>query len=160
IINALGREINRILIICPATMRLVWRDELSRWLMRRLSVGVAGVDPVSEQILARVHVLIINYDRLQRMERLVTTKQWDLAILDECHLVKNPDAKRSEVALKIQAIRRLALSGTPIPNRPIELHPILSWLDPERWPTSSRFQFATRYCAARHTSFGWDMSGS
>jgi SWI/SNF-related matrix-associated actin-dependent regulator 1 of chromatin subfamily A len=160
IINALGYQINRILIVCPATMRLVWRDELFRWLVRRLSVGVAGVDPVSEQILARVHVLIVNYDRLQRMERLVTTRQWDLAILDECHLVKNPDAKRSEVAFKIQAARRLGLSGTPLPNRPIELYPILSWLDPGRWPASSRFEFATRYCAARHTSFGWDLSGS
>src|SRR5215472_8145960 len=89
VINALGLEINRILIVCPATMRLVWRDELQRWLVRPLSIGVAGVDPVSEQILARVHVLIVNYDRLEKMRRLVTGRYWDLAILDECHLIKN-----------------------------------------------------------------------
>jgi SWI/SNF-related matrix-associated actin-dependent regulator 1 of chromatin subfamily A len=160
VINALGDQINRCLIIAPAGMRLVWRDELQRWLVQPLSIGVAGVDPVSEQILTRVHILVVNYDRLEKMQRLVTGRCWDLAILDECHLIKNPEAKRSQVALQIRAVRRLASSGTPIPNRPIELHPILCWLDPARWPSSGRFQFATRYCAARLTGFGWDLKGS
>jgi SWI/SNF-related matrix-associated actin-dependent regulator 1 of chromatin subfamily A len=160
IINALGSDANRILVVCPATMRLVWRDELKRWLVRPMSIGVAGVDLVSEQLLARVHVLVVNYDRLGELEQLVTNRRWDLAILDECHLVKNPEARRSQLALKIKAVRRLALSGTPMPNRPIELYPVLSWLDPEHWPLSNRFQYARRYCGARHTPFGWDLNGS
>jgi SWI/SNF-related matrix-associated actin-dependent regulator of chromatin subfamily A-like protein 1 len=81
-------------------------------------------------------------------------------VLDECHLLKTPEAKRSRIALKIQAARRLALSGTPIPNRPIELYSVLSWLDPTRWPSKERFRFALRYCAAKQTNFGWDLGGA
>jgi SWI/SNF-related matrix-associated actin-dependent regulator 1 of chromatin subfamily A len=160
VINALGDSANRILIICPASMRLTWREELERWLVKPRSIGVAGVDPVSEQILARVSILIVNYDRLGKMRQLVLGRRWDIAILDESHLVKNPEAGRSRIALSIQASRRLALSGTPMCSRPIELHPILSWLDPDRWPLNSRFAFAQRYCGARHTSFGWNILGN
>jgi SWI/SNF-related matrix-associated actin-dependent regulator 1 of chromatin subfamily A len=160
VINALGDSASRILIVCPATMRLIWREELERWLVSPRSIGVAGVDPVSEQILARVSILIVNYDRLEKMRRLILGRRWDIAILDEAHLIKNPEAQRSRIALSIQASHRLALSGTPMPNRPIELHPILSWLDPDRWALASRFAFAQRYCGARRTSFGWDLSGN
>jgi SWI/SNF-related matrix-associated actin-dependent regulator 1 of chromatin subfamily A len=161
VINALGDNLERILIVCSATMRLVWREELERWLVRRCSIGVAGIDPVTEQILARVNILIVNYDRLGKMRSLILGRRWDLAILDESHFFKTPEAQRSRIALSIRASRRLALSGTPIPNgRPIEFHPILSWLDPNRWPPTSRFSFAERYCGARHTSFGWDLNGA
>jgi SWI/SNF-related matrix-associated actin-dependent regulator 1 of chromatin subfamily A len=161
VINALGDSLERILIVCSATMRLVWREELERWLERHCSIGVAGIDPVSEQILARVNILIVNYDRLGKMRSLILGRWWDLVILDECHLLKTPEAQRSRVALSSRASRRLALSGTPMPNgRPIELHPILSWLDPDKWPLNSRFAFAQRYCGARYTAFGWDLSGS
>src|SRR5258708_2711162 len=159
VINAL-LELQRILIICPATMRLVWREELCRWLIRPLRVVVAGIDPLDEQILAHVHILIINYDRLAKVRGLLVGESWDLCILDECHLIKNPETARSQIVSQIKALRRLALSGTPIPNRPIELYSVLTWLDPIRWPISSRFKFASRYCAARYTSFGWDYSGA
>jgi SWI/SNF-related matrix-associated actin-dependent regulator 1 of chromatin subfamily A len=160
LINALRDKIRRVLIFCPATMRLVWRAELERWLVSQFSIGVVGEDPVSLEVLARVSVLVINYDRLEKTKSLVLVRRWDLAILDECHLIKNPDTQRSKVVTQIKTARALALSGTPMPNRPIELYPILSWLDPERWPQSGMFNFANRYCAARHTAFGWDLSGA
>jgi SWI/SNF-related matrix-associated actin-dependent regulator 1 of chromatin subfamily A len=161
LINALGfNSSHRILIVCPATMRLVWREELTRWLVSPLSIAVAGVDLVEEQILARVNVLIVNYERLEKMPGLLTGRIWNLAIFDECHFLKNPEAKRTRMALQIQASQRLALSGTPMPNRPIELYPILSWLDPKRWPALEKFNFAQRYCAAKNTAFGWNFDGA
>jgi SWI/SNF-related matrix-associated actin-dependent regulator 1 of chromatin subfamily A len=161
LINALGAQLHRILIVCPATMRLVWRGELDRWLTSQRSIGVAGVDPVTEQILARVGILIVNYDRLDRMQNLIISRQWDLAVLDECHLAKNPLALRSKVISKIRALRRLALSGTPMPNgSPLELYPILSWIDPDRWPPNAQHDFGLRYCGARRTVFGWEYSGA
>ena len=52
------------------------------------------------------------------------------------------------------------MSGTPILNRPIEIYPVLSWLSPREWPADQWFQFAQRYCGARHNGFGWDLSGA
>jgi SNF2 family DNA or RNA helicase len=54
----------------------------------------------------------------------------------------------------------MALSGTPILNRPIEIYPVLSWLSPRKWPETGRFQFAQRYCEAHLNQFGWDVSGA
>jgi SWI/SNF-related matrix-associated actin-dependent regulator 1 of chromatin subfamily A len=160
VINALGLVLKRILIVCPATMRLVWHSELERWLIYPFSIGVLGVDDVPAQVFSRVNILIINYDRLWKNRELVLSRVWDLVILVESHLVKNPEAYRSRVVAQIHADRRLALSGTPMPNRPLELFSILNWLDPARWPGQDRFKFALRYCAARNTAFGWDLSGA
>jgi SWI/SNF-related matrix-associated actin-dependent regulator 1 of chromatin subfamily A len=159
VINTLP-TLQRILIVCPATVRIHWRRELEKWLSRPLSIGVAGVDDVPDVVLARVNVLVINYDRLVQYRELLESRVWGLAIYDEVHLLKTIEAKRSQVALKIQAAKRLALSGTPLPNRPIELYGILAWLNPTLWPPKDRFRFALRYCGAVQTHFGWDLSGS
>ena len=52
------------------------------------------------------------------------------------------------------------MSGTPMPNSPIELYPVLSSAAPETINFMSRFDYARRYCAAYKKAFGWDMSGS
>jgi SWI/SNF-related matrix-associated actin-dependent regulator 1 of chromatin subfamily A len=118
------------------------------------------VDDVPKEIFARVNILVINYDRLEAYQDLLHSRVWGVCIVDECHLLKTPEAKRSQIALKIQASKRLALSGTPIPNRPIEIYGILSWLAPTLWPVKERFRFALRYCAAKQTVFGWDLGGA
>jgi SWI/SNF-related matrix-associated actin-dependent regulator of chromatin subfamily A-like protein 1 len=159
VMNALP-QLRHVLIVCPASVRIPWRRELEQWLIRPLSIGVVGVDDVPDPLFARVNVLVINYDRLMEHRDLLFSRVWDLAVLDECHLLKTPEAKRSQVALKIQARKRLALSGTPIPNRPIEIYSILSWLDPLTWPIKERFRFALRYCDAKQTPFGWDLGGA
>src|SRR6516165_4509724 len=159
VINALP-TLQRILIVCPATVRIHWRRELENWLLRPLSIGVAGVEDVPGEILAQVNVLVINYDRLVQYRPLLEARVWGLAIYDEVHLLKTIEAKRSQVALRIQAVKRLALSGTPLPNRPIEVYGILAWLNPILWPLKERFRFALRYCGAVKTYFGWDLSGA
>ena len=68
--------------------------------------------------------------------------------------------KRTRAALGIKARRRIALSGTHILNRPIEIYPVLSWLSPREWPETGWFQFAQRYCGAHLNQFGWDVSGA
>ena len=59
----------KIIIVCPASMRIPWRRELERWLSRPLSIGVIGVDDGSPHDLFDKDVVIINYDRLTRFTR-------------------------------------------------------------------------------------------
>lgn len=58
----------------------------------------------------------------------------------------------------IKAKRRVALTGTPIVNRPVEMWPVIHSLDPEGFP--SFMGFAKRYCAAEHNGYGWNFGGS
>lgn len=144
-----------VLIICPASLKLNWQNELNRWLVRERSIDVVSGDewPDSEE-----DIVIINYDILTRHKHLIDSKLWDLVIFDEAHYCKNPKAARTKMALSIKANRKLMLTGTPMINRPVELQPLAGYLAPEEF--GHFFRFAKRYCDARQTSFGWDFSGS
>jgi SWI/SNF-related matrix-associated actin-dependent regulator of chromatin subfamily A-like protein 1 len=152
--------LRKIIVVCPASMRIPWRRELEQWLKRPLSVAVVGVDTGFSQTLFSKDIVIINYDRLCRFTAELSTRIYDLCVLDECHFCKSLEAKRTGAALGIKARKRLALSGTPILSRPIEIHPVLSWLLPHEWPSTGYFDFAQRYCGAYHNGFGWDLSGA
>ena len=149
-------SIRRVLVVCPASVRIPWQRELDQWLNRSFTIAVVGVN--CQKPLSGDGITIINYDRLARFENALGA--YDLAVLDECHYIKTPSSRRTLAAFKIRARRRVALSGTPLLSRPIELYSILHWLDPQRWPAGGYFRFGMRYCAAKHNGFGWDLSGA
>jgi SWI/SNF-related matrix-associated actin-dependent regulator of chromatin subfamily A-like protein 1 len=115
---------------------------MERWLDRPLSIGVIGVDNGSPHDLFSKNVVLINYDRLTRFTRELSACVYDLCVLDECHYTKSLEAKRTKTALGIKARRRIALSGTPILNRPIEIYLVLSWLSRREWPETGWVQLA------------------
>jgi SWI/SNF-related matrix-associated actin-dependent regulator 1 of chromatin subfamily A len=160
VINA-DPTISRVIVVCPASMRIPWSRELEKWLERPLSIGVIGVDSASsDKLIKESQILVINYDRLSRHAKELSAITFDLAVLDECHFAKSLDAQRTKAALSLQARRRMALSGTPMLNRPIELLPVLSWLSPLGWPLDGWYDYARRYCGAYFNGFGWDASGA
>jgi SWI/SNF-related matrix-associated actin-dependent regulator 1 of chromatin subfamily A len=171
--------IRKVLIICPATPKINWRREWMKWDVKGLSVGV--MDAKSTE-LPDTDVVILNFDIAKKFQDLLRTRTYDLMIIDECHKVKNPDAQRTVAVFGrkagkkkknketgvmepqpaipvIEAHRNAYLTGTPIPNRPIELFPMLERLDPEDLGRSF-FAYAKRYCNATQTQYGWDFSGA
>jgi superfamily II DNA or RNA helicase len=139
-INAI-EDIHKVLVICPNTLKINWRNECAKWLVRPMSVAVqyAGAGYVGNS----ADVVIINYDIVSKFPQLAETT-WDLRVCDESHFVKNSKAKRTKAVLAIPARYKLALTGTPILNRPIELFTTLQDLDRAKWPNV--FGFAKRYC--------------
>ncbi len=107
------------------------------------------------------------------MEWLQAT-EWDLVIVDEAHYLKSKGAKRSQAVFGIDEYaakkakceptpgiggrRRIALTGTPIPNRPVEGYGLFHWLAPEEF--RSFFGYAKQFCNTHQSGYGWDMSGS
>jgi SWI/SNF-related matrix-associated actin-dependent regulator 1 of chromatin subfamily A len=158
--------IRKVLVVCPASLKINWERELRRWLARPLSIGVAnGGWPQTD-------VVIVNYDVLRKFDAQIKAVDWDLAIFDEAHYVKNSKAQRTQAIFgkwdaeskswkvaPIRASRRLFLTGTPILNRPKELWTIVHALDRkglgENWRT-----FHTRYCAGYQGSHGWNIDGA
>jgi SWI/SNF-related matrix-associated actin-dependent regulator 1 of chromatin subfamily A len=80
--------------------------------------------------------------------------------MDECQYVKSWQAKRTKAALSLGRNKPhiLALSGTPLTNRPKELYNVLHLLLPEQFP--SFVSYAWRYCARHMTQWGWDDRGA
>jgi SNF2 family DNA or RNA helicase len=83
-----------------------------------------------------------------------------LLICDEVQQIRNQKAMMTKMVLmltKSNTRNFLALTGTPIVNRPIEFWTTLHILDPENFP--KYHTFGTRYCGAYHGAFGWNYNG-
>jgi len=142
------------LIVCPAIAKTVWEAAFSK-LAPNVSVNVVNGKREASQVNS-ADVTIINYDVLQYGTNV---DRYNTLVLDECHRIKNPKAQRTKAAMlamkKIECV--YALSGTPIPNRPIELWPILHGLGIYR---GGWFDFAARYAKMWSAPWGLDTSGA
>lgn len=142
------------LIVCPAIVKTVWRDAIHR-INPEIEVDIIKGKKNAEDI-GSAQITIINYDLLSDIKKIAKFKT---LVLDESHRIKNHKAKRTEACLKLMgAIPNVyALSGTPIPNRPIELYPLLKGLGLYR---GGWYDFAVRYARAWNAPWGLDTSGA
>jgi SNF2 family DNA or RNA helicase len=174
IINAVP-AIKRVLIICPASLKLNWAKEIKKWRTRTLAISI--INGGGETLPRGEGIVIINYDVLSKhaaalglklvdskYEVAANARPFDLLVADEAHYGKNEKAMRSKILHAIPAKRRMYLTGTPILNRPVEIFPLISALDPQRWNKKSFFSFAKKYCDAQQIQAGhrlvWDFSGA
>jgi len=139
-------------IVCPAIAKTVWEAAFQRLGCDDVRVINGRKDASS---VGWHKVIIVNYDLLPN---LILGKAQTL-VLDECHRIKNPKAARTKAASLLMKMtpRVYALSGTPIPNRPIELWPILHGLGIYR---GGWFDFAARYAKMWQAPWGLDTSGA
>jgi SWI/SNF-related matrix-associated actin-dependent regulator 1 of chromatin subfamily A len=147
-----------VLVMCPATLKWNWYDEFQKWWPKEISIHI--MSGTKREAIPNVEVVIVNYDILHKRMSDIMAIEYSTVVLDECHYIKNIKAKRTKAAMFIsKRIKNiLALSGTPIENRPVEFFNVLNLLSPQKFP--KLFPYAVRYCAAKRTRFGWDMSGS
>ena len=173
VINASPRA--RVLIICPAFLRLNWQAELKEWLTSYHEVQIISFNAA---------------DTVDGDDRDELVQTWDILIVDEAHYIKNPEAKRAQAVERLaqRAKKVLLLTGTPMENRPIELWQLLKIACPEKWNTVIRglpviapdrkkshpgegpafWQFAERYCDLKRVTYqvrgrrkqAWDFGGA
>jgi SNF2 family DNA or RNA helicase len=154
----------RVLIVCPASVKLQWQRMFFDW-----RGWVSSIINTSEDEISRFpNITILNYDLMIREPLLsqLLKYRFDLIIYDEAHKLKSIDAKRTKIALSQKYLRPRAdriwfLTGTPIKNRTVDLYPILRSCAPEvLGPYASFLKFAYRYCGAYSGRFGLDTSGA
>ncbi len=114
-------------VVCPASMKLMWEREAGIWLPGRSVALLEGRGEKEWAVEARdAEILVLNYDILDaHLERLMAREPRAL-VLDESHYVKNARARRTKAAQALagalpEGALRLALTGTPVLNRPEEL---------------------------------------
>ena len=143
------------LIVCPAIAKTVWESAFNALAPDVTVEVISGKRQAAEP--QTTQITIINYDVLQY--GVTNVDRYSTLVLDECHRIKNPKAQRTKAAMI--AMKKVAhvyaLSGTPIPNRPIELWPILHGL---RIYRGGWFDFAARYAKMWSAPWGLDTSGA
>lgn len=127
----------RVLVVCPAAVRLQWRDQIKVWAVGDtrgavIETAKQGVDP-------DIRWTVISYDLAKSTLRASLVRgKWDLVILDEVHYLKSPEAKRTQAlfgwteninrervhmpGIAEKAERIVGLTGTFLPNRPAECY--------------------------------------
>lgn len=152
------------LVICQNHLKLHWVKHLYRWLIEE-----HGVEEVtSKHFPIYSQWVVCSYDSLEKYYDEMRWQPWNYLIVDECQHLVNPSANRTRLVLgnpdigiePIRADRVMMLSGTPFLNRPIELYPVLHYLDPERW--NSRVEFGIKYCDGKKSekTSKWTFKGS
>jgi SNF2 family DNA or RNA helicase len=77
---------------------------------------------------------------LRRNKHLLAEREFAYAILDEAQSIKNPDAKVTQACLAIKSHQRIALTGTPLENRPLDLWTLFRFLMPGFLGTRRHFE--------------------
>ncbi len=155
ILNA-DTTIRRAIVVCPASLKLNWQRELTKWLVdpRRIEIVTSTDWPQAE-------IVIVNYDILHKHAANIEAHNADALIADEAHYAKNKKSRRAKALFSIKARKRVFLTGTPIVNRPVELLPILEAIGGETMErVGGGWRYLRRYCDGKQTRSGWDFSGA
>ncbi len=112
-------------VVCPASLKLNWLRELERWLPQRSAVALSG-NGGAGQAPGAADITVVNYDIVAARLQELCALQPQALVLDESHYCKNAAAKRTQAVQRLSAVLPreglvLALSGTPVTNRPAEL---------------------------------------
>lgn len=157
----------RILVVTTASGRPVWTRGFRDWSGR--SIRTEAVYGALPDITGPLR-LVVSWSEIDKHADWIGLLRWDVLVLDESHYAKAVDAKRTQAVygtfrglartwgLCDQADRTWCLTGTPIPNAPNDLYPMLRTLAPERlhadpargWPDVQDYgDFLHRYCVVR-----------
>jgi hypothetical protein len=157
ILAAITGGYKRILVVCPASLKLNWKKEISLYDNPNDISIVEGSDFTFKKWTIVNYDILKNFHNLKEKgqdpedvkESIIDFYKFDLVIADEAHYLKNATANRTKLfndfAMKIGT--RWLLTGTPITNKPIDLYNLLYLCES---PLSTNWVgYVRRYCAGR-----------
>ncbi len=125
-------HVRRVLLICPKPLIPNWQREFKAW-AEELPLTVVEGDGARRRMLWKMPapVLLANYESVVRdWAEMPDDDQptFDLVVLDEAQRIKNRDSCTSVTTRSIPRKRSWALTGTPIENRPEEMHTLFEYM--------------------------------
>jgi SNF2 family DNA or RNA helicase len=169
VIAALESGAKKILIVCPASLKINWQREIANYSERK-SLIVEGRKWGSTYDFYIINYDIIkNYHTTDKSEdsddyKLLVNEKFDLAIVDEAHYISNATANRTRLLNDVlDTIQKVwLLTGTPMTSRPINYFNLLKIVDS---PLTLNWQsYVRRYCKGYQFSVGarkvWNTSGA
>ena len=130
-IVAMHDKISSVLVLCPATLKYTWADEIDlHYPQLSYTVIDGNAKKRREQWAEEGRIKIANYELLLRDAELKIIT-WDLVIADEVGtMLKNYKAQRTKRSKKLKRRYTLALSGIPLENNLQELHSVMDFVIP------------------------------
>ncbi len=167
IIAALETGAKKILIICPASLKINWQREIENYSDRPVYIAEG------KKFSTESDFVIVNYDILKNFHDIDPKKKngsilnqsnFDLVILDEAHMISNPQAQRTKIINHfVKDIKRVwLLTGTPMTSRPMNYYNLLNIIES---PVAQNWMaYAIRYCQGYQFMAGrrkvWNVTGA
>jgi hypothetical protein len=120
------------LVICPASVLHNWRREAERF-TPSLKVLVLESGAARHNLRKQIpqhDIIVTNYALLRRDLEELQKFSFRSVILDEAQFIKNPSAQVTQSVKQLKADQRLALTGTPLENRLLDLWSIVDFIQP------------------------------
>ena len=136
-VQALLTLTGRSLVVCPTSVVRSWCDHLATF---RPSLRVIVYHGQSRTMPDEDCVVITTYGLLRRDSDQFADREWDCVILDESHAIKNPLSQTAHAAYRLSARWRLAMTGTPLENSPVDLWSQIRFAIPGLLPSLDDFQ--------------------
>ncbi|KAI1303336.1 P-loop containing nucleoside triphosphate hydrolase protein [Xylaria venustula] len=132
----------RILIVCPGSLIVNWKNELERWGWWVVDSfhGPKRDDVLSTARAGMLEVMITTYTTYKMSANEINMVPWDVVIADECHCIKDPAAGITQSMNLVNSLCRIGLTGTAIQNNYEELWALLNWTNPGQFGTMSVWQ--------------------
>jgi SWI/SNF-related matrix-associated actin-dependent regulator 1 of chromatin subfamily A len=167
IIAALETGSKKILIVCPASLKINWQREIENYSDRTVFIAEG------KKFSTDSDFVIINYDILKNFhdtdpkkkdESLLSQSNFDLVILDEAHMISNVQAQRTKLINSfVKKLNRVwLLTGTPMTSRPMNYYNLLNIIES---PVAQNWMaYAIRYCQGYQFMAGkrkvWNVTGA
>lgn len=132
-----GRWYPRVLVICPGSLIMNWKNEMSRWGWWHVDVfhGANKDDVLGTARSGLLELMITTYETYKNCRSSVNMVQWDAVICDECHRLKDRYSETTKALAEVNALCRIGLTGTAIQNKYEELWTLLDWTNPGHFGT-------------------------
>ena len=137
-------EVERVLIVCPASLKAEWADQIAGATDRRFQLVYGLLPRRLERYQNPEFFTITNYEQIRSdFDHIGRMLKPDLVILDEAQRIKNWRTKTAESVKRLQSRYAFVLTGTPLENRIDEVYSIAQYLDPGL--LGPLFRFNRRY---------------
>ena len=165
IIAALETGAKKILIICPASLKINWQREIENYSDRPVYISEGKkFSTESDFVIVNYDILKNFHDTKEKDNSLLNQSNFDLVILDEAHMISNPQAQRTKIINHfVKNIKRVwLLTGTPMTSRPMNYYNLLNIIES---PVAQNWMaYAIRYCQGYQFMAGrrkvWNVAGA
>ncbi|MBE8167240.1 MAG: DEAD/DEAH box helicase, partial [Shewanella sp.] len=131
------------LLIAPTSVVGNWLKEIQKFAPELNAIIHHGGDRKQNDFAAHIadyQLVISSYGLLRRDKALFKDINWSRIIIDEAQNVKNPSAQQTKALLSLSANSRIALTGTPVENRLMDLWSIFNFLNPGLLGSQANFK--------------------
>jgi SWI/SNF-related matrix-associated actin-dependent regulator 1 of chromatin subfamily A len=158
IIAAIESGAKKILVVCPSSAKINWEREINVFcndttIIDGKNWSEAKFTIINFDILKNFHTLVearrqLTPEEMSAINRDLANANFDLAIIDEAHYLKNNESIRGKIMVELAVKHNISkvwlLTGTPVANRPMDFFNLLKII---KSPIAENWKhFAVRYC--------------